>query len=34
MLYAIHKYNSSMRDTDWQDPNDNKYMISIRTKKL
>ena len=33
MSYVVHKYNTSMRDTDRQDQNLNKYKISIRTKK-
>ena len=33
MSYVVHKYDTSMRDTDRQDQNVNKYKISIRTKK-
>ena len=33
MPYVDHKYNTSMRGTDRQDQNVNKYRISIRTKK-
>ena len=33
MPYVVHKYNTSMRGTDHEDQNVNKYRISIRTKK-
>ena len=31
--YVVHKCNTSMRGTDHEDQNVNKYRISIRTKK-